>query len=61
MHARVSALLLACVLACTGLASAQGTTGTISGRILDSQGLAVPGARSMLIGKGPYVFGAGRP
>src|SRR6187402_81686 len=41
MHARISALLLAFVLACTALASAQGTTGTISGRIVDSQGLAV--------------------
>src|SRR4029434_6723641 len=44
MHARISALLLAFVLACTGLANAQGTTGTISGRIVDAQGLAVPGA-----------------
>jgi outer membrane receptor protein involved in Fe transport len=50
MHARVSALLLACVLASTGLASAQGTTGTISGRILDSQGLAVPGATVTVTG-----------
>jgi carboxypeptidase family protein/TonB-dependent receptor-like protein len=50
MHARVSALLLAFVLACTGLASAQGTTGTISGRIVDSQGLAVPGATVTVTG-----------
>jgi outer membrane receptor protein involved in Fe transport len=44
MQARISALVLALVLACTALASAQGTTGTISGRIVDPQGLAVPGA-----------------
>src|SRR5258706_4357430 len=40
MHARISALVLAFVLAFTGLAAAQGTTGTISGRIVDPQGLA---------------------
>src|SRR5262249_59556548 len=50
MHARVSALLLAFVLACTGLASAQGTTGTISGRIVDAQALAVPGATITVTG-----------
>src|SRR6188508_3425751 len=50
MHARISALLLAFVLACTALASAQGTTGTISGRIVDSQGLAVPGATVTVTG-----------
>ena len=50
MHARISALLLALVLACAGLASAQGTTGTISGRIVDSQGLAVPGATVTVAG-----------
>ena len=50
MHARISALFLALVLACTGLASAQGTTGTISGRIVDSQGLAVPGATVTVTG-----------
>src|SRR6266850_3495705 len=44
MHARISALLLAFVLAFAGLATAQETTGTISGRIVDAQGLAVPGA-----------------
>ena len=44
MHARISALLLAFVLAFTGLAAAQETTGAITGRITDSQGLAVPGA-----------------
>jgi hypothetical protein len=43
MYARISALLVAFALAFTGLAAAQETTGTISGRIVDSQGLAVPG------------------
>src|SRR5262245_2729647 len=50
MHARISALVLALVLACTGLASAQRTTGTISGRIVDAQGLAVPGASVTVTG-----------
>src|SRR5436190_23407672 len=50
MHARVSALLLAFVLDCTGLAIAQGTTGTINGRIVDSQGLAVPGVTVTVTG-----------
>src|SRR5258706_15163408 len=44
MHARISALFLAFVLALTGLAAAQETTGAITGRITDAQGLAVPGA-----------------
>ena len=44
MCARISALLVAFVLAITGLAAAQETTGTISGRLVDSQGLPVPGA-----------------
>jgi hypothetical protein len=50
MHARISALVLAFVFACTGLASAQRTTGTISGRTVDSQGLAVPGASVTVTG-----------
>jgi len=50
MHARISALLLAFVLALTGLAAAQETTGTITGRIVDSQGLAVPGATVTVTG-----------
>src|SRR5436853_2444061 len=50
MHARISALLLAFVLALTGLAYAQGTTGTINGRIVDPQGLAVPGATVTVTG-----------
>ncbi len=44
MYARISALLVAFALAVTGLAAAQETTGTISGRLVDAQGLAVPGA-----------------
>ena len=50
MHARISALVLAFVLAFTGLAAAQGTTGTISGRIVDPQGLAVPGVTVTVTG-----------
>ena len=50
MHARISALLLAFVLAVTGLAAAQETTGTISGRIADPQGLAVPGVTVTVTG-----------
>ena len=46
MHARISALLLALVLAFTGLAAAQETTGTINGRLTDAQGLAIPGQGS---------------
>jgi len=44
MYARISALLLTFVLALAGLAAAQETTGTLSGRIVDAQSLAVPGA-----------------
>jgi Carboxypeptidase regulatory-like domain/TonB-dependent Receptor Plug Domain len=50
MHARISALLLAFVLALSGLATAQEITGTISGRIVDPQGLAVPGASVTITG-----------
>ncbi|HUL99649.1 MAG TPA: carboxypeptidase-like regulatory domain-containing protein, partial [Mycobacterium sp.] len=50
MHARISALFLAFVLAVAGLASAQATTGTISGRVVDGQGLAVPGASVTVTG-----------
>jgi hypothetical protein len=50
MYARVSALLLAAVLAITVGAAAQVTTGTISGRITDAQGLAVPGTTVTLTG-----------
>ena len=45
MYARLSAVLLACLLAVTQLANAQETTtGSLSGRLVDGQGLAVPGA-----------------
>jgi hypothetical protein len=50
MYARISAFLLAFVLAITGLATAQETTGTISGRVVDGQGLAVPGATVIVTG-----------
>jgi hypothetical protein len=50
MYARVSAALLALVLAVAGVAAAQETTGTVSGRILDAQGLAVPGVTVTLTG-----------
>ena len=50
MHARISALLLLLVLAFTGLAAAQETTGAIGGRLLDAQGLAIPGATVTVTG-----------
>jgi hypothetical protein len=50
MYARASALLLALLLALPGVSAAQETTGTISGRIVDSQGLAIPGATVTLTG-----------
>ena len=44
MFARMGTLLLVFVLALTGAAAAQETTGSISGRVVDPQGLPVPGA-----------------
>src|SRR3989442_10177467 len=44
MRLRSVTVLLAFLLAGAGLALAQETTGTIQGRIVDQQGLAVPGA-----------------
>src|SRR5687767_8849698 len=44
MHARISAFLAAFALVLTGIATAQETTGTIAGRVVDTQGLDVPGA-----------------
>ncbi|MPY87286.1 MAG: TonB-dependent receptor plug domain-containing protein [Luteitalea sp.] len=42
---RATMVLIACLAGWSSLAAAQGgTTGTIAGRVLDSQGLAVPGA-----------------
>jgi outer membrane receptor protein involved in Fe transport len=43
MYARMSALLVACALAVTGLASAQERFGTLTGTVTDPQGAAVPG------------------
>lgn len=50
MHARVRAALLTFVLAAAGAANAQETTGRITGRILDAQGLAVPGVTITITG-----------
>ena len=50
MYARVSAVLLALALAFTGVAAAQETTGTVTGRVVDAQGLAIPGATVTLTG-----------
>src|SRR5919109_1636878 len=50
MYARLSAVVLALALAFTGTAAAQVTTGTVAGRIVDAQGLAVPGATVTLTG-----------
>ncbi len=50
MYARVSACLVAVWLALAGVALAQATTGTISGRIVDEQGLAVPGVSVTVTG-----------
>ena len=43
MYARISAFLVACALAFTGLASAQERFGGLTGRITDQQGQAIPG------------------
>ena len=50
MRIRTSALFVALWLALVGVASGQGTTGTLAGRLVDGQGLAVPGAKSPLPG-----------
>jgi hypothetical protein len=50
MYARISAFLLALVLAVGVVAAAQETTGTISGLITDAQGLGVPGATVTVTG-----------
>jgi carboxypeptidase family protein len=50
MSVRTTVLAVAIVLAFTSLAAAQGTTGSISGRIVDPQGLAVPGATVTVTG-----------
>src|SRR5688572_10353259 len=43
MYARISAVLVTVALVLTGLASAQERFGTLSGRVTDQQGAAVPG------------------
>jgi hypothetical protein len=50
MRIRMSAILLALVLLLPSLATAQSTNGTLSGRLTDSQGLAVPGATVTITG-----------
>ena len=50
MRNRTSAILLALLFALAGVASAQETTGTLSGKLTDTQGLAVPGATVTVTG-----------
>ncbi len=51
MHARISVVFLALILTMSGLAAAQQTTtGTIDGRVVDVQGLAVPGVSVTVTG-----------
>ena len=50
MYVRISAFVLAFALGVMGVASAQETTGTITGRIVDAQGLAVPGVSVTVTG-----------
>src|SRR6266850_4818270 len=50
MYGRASAVLIALVFCVAGLAAGQETTGTIAGRIVDTQGLWVPGASVTVTG-----------
>ena len=50
MYARITVLFAALVVCAVGIAAAQETTGTISGRIVDAQGLAIPGATVTVTG-----------
>ena len=50
MYALMSAFVLVLTLALSGSVSAQETTGTVAGRIVDTQGLAVPGVTVTLTG-----------
>lgn len=50
MRLRMSAILLALGMLLPGPATAQTTTGTLTGRLTDSQGLAVPGATVTVTG-----------
>ena len=49
MRKSMSAMVMA-LLVLTGVASAQETTGTLTGRLVDTQGLAVPGATVTVTG-----------
>ena len=50
MRNRTSAVIVALLLAVAGVASAQDTTGTLTGKLTDAQGLAVPGAAVTVTG-----------
>ena len=50
MLARIGGLLVAFALVLTGVATGQETTGTMTGRILDAQGLGIPGASVIITG-----------
>ncbi len=50
MRNRMSAIIIVALLVLTGVASAQETTGTLTGRFVDTQGLAVPGATVTVTG-----------
>jgi outer membrane receptor protein involved in Fe transport len=50
MRTRMSAIIFVAALALTGVASAQETTGTLTGKLVDAQGLAVPGATITVTG-----------
>jgi outer membrane receptor protein involved in Fe transport len=50
MSARISALLIALALALPAAARAQETTGSINGRVVDTQGLGVPGVTVTVTG-----------
>ena len=50
MRNRTSAILVALLFALVGVASAQETTGTLTGKLTDTQGLAVPGVTVTVTG-----------
>ena len=50
MRTRMSTIVVALTLALTGAAFAQETSGTLTGRLVDTQGLAVPGATVTVTG-----------